>query len=103
MVVERDRNLDQALQELFFRSGGGSPNVLENFMGVKKVGVIEQRDSVTEIVRQHKRHFATDKTRLSLLILPHFYMKLHRRAGGDLLFSVIDFRNKYNVLKIKVL
>ena len=46
-MVKRDCNLNQALQELLFGSGRGSPNVLENFMGVKEVGTIEQRDSVT--------------------------------------------------------
>jgi hypothetical protein len=47
VVVERDSNLNKALEEFLFGSGRGSPNVLENFVGVEEVGLIEQGDSVT--------------------------------------------------------
>ena len=45
MMVERNRYLNHALQELSFRFRSGTPNVFEHFMGLKEGSTVKQFDS----------------------------------------------------------
>jgi len=47
VVVQRHRYLDQSLQELLIRLGGGAPDVFERLVGLKKGGAVEQLHSLS--------------------------------------------------------
>jgi len=53
MMVQRHRYLDQSLQELLVRPGGGAPDVFERFVGLKKGGAVEQLDSLPILLEIH--------------------------------------------------
>jgi len=42
VVVERNGDLDESLQELALRFGRGAPNVFEDFVGVEEFGGVEK-------------------------------------------------------------
>lgn len=42
MVVERDCDLNESLEKLALRLGRGAPDILQNFVRLKKFGGIEQ-------------------------------------------------------------
>ena len=52
-MVEGNRKLNQPLQELFLFCGGRTPHVFQNFVGFKKMPVVEKRYSTSEIVGRH--------------------------------------------------
>jgi hypothetical protein len=53
MMVQRHRYLDQSLQELLLRPGGGAPDVFERLVGLKKSGTVEQFDSLPILLEIH--------------------------------------------------
>jgi len=53
MMVERDRHLDHALQELSFRFRSDTPNVFEHLMGLKEGSAVKQFDSPPIELRIH--------------------------------------------------
>ena len=53
MMVQGHRYLDQSLQELLLRLGGGAPDVFERLMGLKKVGAIEELDPLPTWLKIH--------------------------------------------------
>jgi hypothetical protein len=46
VVVKRNGDLDESLQKLALRFGRGAPDVFEDFMGVEKLGRVEELDTV---------------------------------------------------------
>ena len=48
VVVERDGDLDQALEEFLFFHGGGAPGVFPDFMGVEILARVEEREAALE-------------------------------------------------------
>ena len=53
-MVQRNRNLNQSLQKLLLRVGGGSPDVFEDFVGLKKGGPVEQLDPFPILLGIHR-------------------------------------------------
>jgi hypothetical protein len=52
-MVQGDGELNQPLQKLLLRAGGGPPDVLENLMRLEELGMVEELDSVSEGVGGH--------------------------------------------------
>src|SRR3954447_12133212 len=46
MVVQRDRNLNHALQRSFLRRGSRSPDVFPHFMGLKELARVEKSNAL---------------------------------------------------------
>lgn len=53
VMVKRDGHLDQALQELLFGSGSGSPDVFESLVGLEKFGTVEEVDPLAAWLEIH--------------------------------------------------
>ena len=53
VVVQRHRHLDQSLQKLLLRLGGGAPDVFERLMGVEKGGPVEELDPLPAWLKIH--------------------------------------------------
>jgi hypothetical protein len=52
-MVQRNRNLYEALQEFPLRFRGDPPDVLKDFMGVEERPLVEQPDSFPVVLRIH--------------------------------------------------
>ena len=53
MMVQRHCHLDQSLQKLLLRLGGGAPDVFERLMRVEKGGPVEQLDPLPALLEIH--------------------------------------------------
>jgi hypothetical protein len=53
VMVESNRELDDSLQKLFLLSRRRAPDVFQNFVGFKKVPLVEKGYSTSEIVSRH--------------------------------------------------
>jgi len=53
MVVQRHCHLDQALEELLFGLGSGSPDVFKRLVGFEKFGPIEEFNTLPTLLEMH--------------------------------------------------
>jgi len=53
MVVEGHCELNQSLQESFLLAWGGAPDIFQDFVRLKKTGVIKKSDSTRKFVGMH--------------------------------------------------
>ena len=53
MMNQGDGHLNQSLEELAIRLGGGAPDIFEDFVSFEEFGGIEELDAVVKTIRMH--------------------------------------------------
>jgi len=53
MMNQGDGHLNQALEKLAIRLGGGAPDIFEDFVSFEEFGGIKELDAVVETIRMH--------------------------------------------------
>ena len=76
--MKGDGDLDHPLKKLLVFGRRGAPDVLEGFVSVEELGIVEQRDSVQILVALHSFILAQRAKRRSKLRL--YGLKLRFRA-----------------------
>jgi hypothetical protein len=75
MVVQGDGHLDQALQKLAFRFGGGAPDIFQDLVGFKETVLLEEPKTFpvssgrhsSDYARNHGREVGSWKVKAALL------------------------------------
>jgi len=58
VVVQSNRDLDQPLEKLAFGLRRGAPDILQNFVRLKELAIVEEMNAVLKSVRLHERSVA---------------------------------------------